>query len=129
MNFDIMYLWLDDVRPLGGEGTSYIGLIQDYECVVAHSVNQAKMLIEIAEHNGYEKFILSLDHDLGDYASDGGDGYKLVEWLIETGRNTNNYRICCHSMNPVGQEHILGLYDRYWPPFNGEDFFGNEEET
>lgn len=125
---DIMYLWLDDVRPLGGEGTSYIGLIQEYECVVAHSVNQAKMLIEIAEHNGYEKFILDLDHDLGDYAGDGGDGYELVKWLVETGRNTDNYRVYCHSMNPVGATNILKMRDRYWPEQDDDRFYGEDED-
>ena len=123
-HLNITYVWLDDVRPLGGEGTAYIGILHDYDCVVAHSVNEAKEAIIHAEQAGQNRFILNLDHDLGDYAKDGGDGYKLVEWLIETGRNTNDYFVCCHSMNPVGKEHILGLRDRYWNPFNEEDFYG-----
>ena len=105
MNF-ITYLWLDDMRPINN--------VHDYDCITAHSVNEAKWLIIQAEQNGQTRFLFDLDHDLGDYASDGGDGYKLVEWLIETGRNTSNYIIQCHSMNPVGKEHILGLYKRYW---------------
>ena len=100
---------LDDVRPINS-----IYYTHDYDCIAAHSVNEAKRLIVQAEQNGQTKFLLDLDHDLGEYANDGGDGYKLVEWLIETDRNTGNYLIQCHSMNPVGKEHILGLYKRYW---------------
>ena len=51
-----MKLWLDDLRPVpyGYEG--------------AKSVNEAKKLIQEAEHNGIEIEALDLDHDLGDYA-------------------------------------------------------------
>lgn len=123
VQLNITYLWLDDVRPLCNNESYAIGVLHDYNCVVARSVNEAIRAIIRAEQNGQNKFILNLDHDLGDYAKDGGDGYKLVEWLIETGRNTNNYQVCCHSMNPVGKEHIIGLRDRYWEPFNEEEFF------
>ena len=114
----IAYIWLDDVRPFGGGG---IHALHDYDCYTVRSVNEAIDIITSCEP-AHEKFILNLDHDLGDYAKDGGDGYKLVEWLIETGRNTNNYQVCCHSMNPVGKEHIIGLRNRYWEPFD-EEFF------
>lgn len=123
-NLNITYLWLDDVRPTGAG----IYELHNFNCCVAHSVNEAKRIIREAERNGQNRFILELDHDLGDYESDGGDGYKLVEWLIETGRNTNAYRIQCHSANPVGRAHIIGLRDRYWPLFDEEDFFKNEDE-
>lgn len=125
VNLNITYLWLDDVRPTGAG----IYELHNFNCRVAHSVNEAKKIIREAEGNGQDRFILELDHDLGDYASDGGDGYKLVEWLIETGRNTNHYIVQCHSANPVGRAHILGLRERYWPLFDEEEFFGNEEET
>ena len=123
-NLNITYIWIDDVRPDGAG----IYELHNFDCCVAHSINQAKEIIQRAEADGKNRFILDLDHDFGDYAKDGGDGYKLVEWLIETGRNTNAYRIQCHSMNPVGKAHILGLRDRYWPPFDEEDFFRNNEE-
>ena len=54
---------------------------------------------------------LDLDHDLGDYAKDGGDGIELVKWLIETERF---YPISLHTMNPVGRDNMLALIDRYW---------------
>lgn len=52
------------------------------------------------------------DHDLGDYACDGGDGIKLLDWLAET-RQFLPVRI--HTMNPVGRENMERLLRRYWP--------------
>ena len=43
--------------------------------------------------------LIDIDHDAGDYVSDGGDYIKLLDWLEETGRS---YPIRIHSMNPVG---------------------------
>lgn len=124
-NERVFCLWVDDIRPMN----FCIQMLRDYNCNSVKSVNQAKRAIENGEKMGCDRFIIDLDHDLGDYAKDGGDGYKLVEWLIETGRNTNNYQVCCHSMNPVGKEHIIGLRDRYWEPFNEEEFFNGTEDV
>lgn len=104
------YIWLDDIRPIPMEiAQQTYGRWADPK-----SVNAAIYWIERLEKEGTTQFVLDLDHDLGDYTKDGGDGYKLVLWLIETGRNTSQFKIKCHSANPVGREHILGLYNRYW---------------
>lgn len=42
---------------------------------------------------------ISIDHDAGDFAEDGGDYITLLDWMEETGRN---YPIHIHSQNPVG---------------------------
>jgi hypothetical protein len=55
---------------------------------------------------------LDLDHDLGEYATDGGDAIKLVDWLAETKRF---YKINIHTMNPVGKINMQREIDRYWP--------------
>ena len=65
-------IWLDDVRP-APQGY--------YWC---KSVNQTIKYIEDCEENGLVIELLDLDHDLGEYATDGGDGIKLVDWLAET---------------------------------------------
>lgn len=78
-----MKLWVDDVRP-APEG--YVRVF---------TVNQAKRAIEYFE----DVELIDIDHDAGDYANDGGDYIKLLDWLEETGRN---YPIRIHSMNPVG---------------------------
>ena len=93
-------IWLDDVRPAP---SGYVWV---------KSVNQAQRAILGAENLGEDIFELNLDHDLGDYAKDGGDGIKLVLWLAETNRY---YPIELHTMNPVGRENMQAIIDRYWP--------------
>lgn len=108
-----MKLWIDDVRP------APIG----YYRVL--SVNDAKLIIENAEkryneyglttfYEGEVKHqlpitLIDIDHDAGDYAYDGGDYIKLLDWLEETGRR---YPIRIHSMNPVGAENMRRIIQR-----------------
>ncbi len=103
-----MKLWIDDVRP-APEG--YIW---------AKSVNEAKRKIHSQEMIYFNHWmdhvadvdiisIINIDHDAGDYAFDGGDYIKLLDWLEETGRN---YPIHIHSMNPVGVENMRRIIQR-----------------
>ena len=102
-----MRLWIDDVRP-APEG---------YEWV--KSVNEAKVRIifleevyqDLYEWRGCEKHIelIDIDHDAGDYAYDGGDYIKLLDWLEETSRN---YPIHIHSMNVVGVQNMRAIIQR-----------------
>lgn len=124
MRNNIFFLWLDDIRPFGGGE----GALNEYKCETARSVNQAKNMIIKAEENGCDRFILDLDHDLGDFAFDGGDGYELIKWLIMSGRNTGAYHVQCHSMNVVGRNNILALKNRYFPPFDEVYFFGGNRD-
>ena len=93
-----MKIWLDDIRdaPKGYE-----------HC---HSVNEAITIIREKKSEAIE--IIDCDHDLGDYASDGGDGIKLLDWLAEQG---TYYPIRLHTMNSVGRENMQRTIDRYWP--------------
>lgn len=98
-----MKLWVDDVRqPPNWELGS-----TDTWCWVT-SVNKAKNAIEFFEE-WFEVELIDLDHDAGDYANDGGDYIKLLDWLEETGRN---YPIRIHSMNPVGVENMRRIIQR-----------------
>jgi hypothetical protein len=97
-----MKLWVDDVRPA------------PHGYFHAYSVNQAKTLIlamEICdEFTGKFKIeLVDIDHDAGDFAYDGGDYIKLLDWLEETGRN---YPIKLHSMNPVGVANMRAIIER-----------------
>ena len=100
-----MKLWIDDVRPIP---FGYRG---------AKSVNEAKKLIinyEImyrtsGEKSYYKIELIDIDHDAGDFTSDGGDYIKLLDWLEETNRN---YPIHIHSMNPVGVENMRRIINR-----------------
>ena len=88
-----MKLWIDDVRP-APEG--YIWF---------KSVNETKEWVGIIEYT-YGIELIDIDHDAGDYANDGGDYIKLLDWLEETGRN---YPIRIHSMNPVGVANMRAI--------------------
>ena len=99
MNDNKVCIYLDDLRdtPSG--------------YVRTHSVNETIKLIEKLEQQNTEIVLLDLDHDLGDYASDGGDAIKLLDWLVE--RNTL-YPIKIHTMNGVGRDNMQRMIDRYW---------------
>ena len=107
-----MKLWIDDVRP-APEGY-----------VWCKSVVDAQIKIEAAEWTNFfnhipgsetpnyediEIELIDIDHDAGDYACDGGDYIKLLDWLEETGRN---YPIRIHSMNPVGVANMRAIIQR-----------------
>lgn len=93
-------IWLDDIRPLPPNYTH-----------LAHSVNEAKKIVINAEQNNKTISIIDCDHDLGDYAHDGGDGIKLLDWLVE--RNTL-YPIQLHTQNPVEKMNMQRTLNRYW---------------
>lgn len=92
-----MKLWIDYVRP-APEG--YLWL---------NTVNKVKNCIIWEEQAGTKIELIDMDHDAGDFASDGGDYIKLLDWLEETGRN---YPIHIHSMNPVGVENMRRITQR-----------------
>lgn len=94
---DTMAIWLDDVR-VAPDGYAW-----------CKSVNEAKTAIEEAEREGNGIRVIDCDHDLGDFAGDGGDGVKLLDWLEETGRN---YPIRLHTMNPVGRSNMSRIIQR-----------------
>lgn len=117
-----MKLWIDDVRPA------------PFGYFWVQSVNQAREFIEMSEfaieaamQKGHEAFmdrdngakivlynkanhfdidLIDIDHDAGDYADDGGDYIKLLDWLEMTGRS---YPIHIHSMNPVGVQNMRAI--------------------
>lgn len=101
-----MRIWVDDVRP-APEGYVWV-----------KSVNEAKkVIIDTDEMNkiphmydmNFSITLVDIDHDAGNYAYDGGDYIKLLDWLEETGRN---YPIRIHSQNPVGRENMRRIIER-----------------
>ena len=96
-----MKLWIDDFRP-APEG--YIW---------CKSVNEAIETIKRTDYYDPQVIdcpfeLIDIDHDAGDYACDGGDYIKLLDWLEETGRN---YPIRIHSMNPVGVQNMRAIIE------------------
>ena len=98
MRCDFVKLWVDDIRMAPDR---YIWV---------KSVNEAKQKILEAEDKGEFIEIIDLDHDAGDYAADGGDYIKLLDWMAETERK---YPVKLHTANPVGRANMQRLIDRY----------------
>ena len=91
-----MKIWLDDIRP-APDGY-----------VWCRSVNE---VIGVISNTNDKIELIDCDHDLGEYAGDGGDGIKLLDWLAEHGLF---YKIYLHTMKPVGRENMERLIRRYW---------------
>ena len=94
-----MKLWVDDVRPAPNGYVWYKSVNEAQKAIFGFEIMYAK--------SGYKEIykieLIDIDHDAGDYASEGGDYIKLLDWLEATGRN---YPIRIHSMNPVGRENM-----------------------
>lgn len=91
-----MKLYLDDRRE-APEGW-----------VRAQSVNEAIKMIIAADV--WED--VSLDNDLGMWEWDGGEGYKLVDWMIEHDKWPLN-KPKVHSWNVVRRAQMLADIDRF----------------
>ena len=91
-------IWIDDIRTPPSEDWIWI-----------KSVNAAKRYISMTSSYGVTDIMLSVDHDAGDYAKEGGDYIKILDWLEETGRR---YPIHIHSMNPVGVANMRAIIQK-----------------
>lgn len=94
-----MKIWIDATR-LAPEGYIWVRtvidakyMIETYGNYIGGFSTTARDLIEL----------IDINHDAGDYASDGGDHTKLLDWLKETGRN---YPIHIHATNPLEIEKL-----------------------
>ena len=100
MRYENVKIYVDDERqvPHGFYGTK--------------SVNETIALIEEIEKNGGTIEEISLDHDLGDYAKDGGDAIKILDYLVE---HEKFYPITIHTANNVGRQNMERMIRRFWP--------------
>ena len=94
-----MKLWIDDCRP-APPGYYWI-----------KSVNEAKRVImdPVIQYSFKGIEVIDIDHDAGNYVSNGGDYIKLLDWFEETGRS---YPIRIHSQNPVGVENMRRIIEK-----------------
>lgn len=94
-----MKLWVDDVREPPSD-----------EWLWARSVLEACTGIIMYERNMHDDTILiDLDHDAGDYANEGGDYIKILDWLEQEGIVDTGYFFHFHSMNPVGVQNMRAI--------------------
>lgn len=98
-----MKLWIDDIRE-APEGYTWCRSVGDAKYCIKRSIyptNNGKVFEPIE--------LIDIDHDAGDYAWDGGDYIKLLDWLEE---NNYNIPIHIHSMNPVGVQNMRAIIQR-----------------
>ena len=107
-----MKLWIDDVRP-APEGYVWVKTVRKAKNLITFMEEIFSGFTYVNPTTGEVKKskidVIDIDHDAGDYASDGGDYIKLLDWLEETGRN---YPIHIHSMNPVGIANMRAIIER-----------------
>ena len=92
-----MKLWVDDVRK-APDGYMW-----------ARTTNDAISIIRIAVESCINVEVIDLDHDSGDYAWDGGDYIRVLDWME---RNKISIPIRIHSMNPVGVQNMRAIIKR-----------------
>lgn len=92
-----MKLWVDDVRK-APDGYMW-----------ARTTNDAISIIRIAVESCINVEVIDLDHDSGDYAYDGGDYIKILDWME---RHRVSIPIRIHSMNPVGVQNMRAIIKR-----------------
>lgn len=79
-------VWVDDIRP-APEGYLWIKSTNEF--------------VKFIDDNGISNIeVFDFDHDAGDYASDGGDYIKCLDYLEFIGADGIKVRV--HSANPVG---------------------------
>lgn len=83
-----MKLWIDDIRT-APEGYTWCKTVKSAIDTIIFNRN----IIEV----------IDIDNDAGDYAFDGGDYIKVLNWLEYMGYN---YPIHIHTMNPVARRNM-----------------------
>ena len=106
-----MKLWIDDVRP-APDGYVWCKSVEEAkETIVSANARFADAFRKGLEpDHSLHIELIDLDHDAGDYVSDGGDYIKLLdwlEWLYDGGGTYTKFHI--HSMNPVGVQNMRAI--------------------
>ena len=108
-----MKLWIDDVRP-APDGYVWCKSVNSAKRTIIDFEQKVENALDEYDFPSVELWskkieLISVDHDAGEYASDGGDYIRLLDWLEETGRN---YPIRIHSMNVVGVANMRAIIER-----------------
>ena len=122
-----MKLWIDDVRPAPENYDCWCRSVDEAKNFILSQERRRDDALKVAQSNLNKRHdivayrgalriannrdieLIDIDHDAGDYVSDGGDYIRLLDWLEETGRN---YPIRVHSQNPVGVQNMRRIIER-----------------
>lgn len=120
-----MKIWVDDIRP-APEGYVWCKSTNDTIRLIQLSNSRIEELMERG-HNAFlardvkartacyqhaKKWdieLIDLDHDSGDFAYDGGDYIKVLDYIEA---NRLSYPIKLHSMNPVGLSNMRLIIEK-----------------
>lgn len=99
-----MKLWIDDVRPApdGYVWLKSVNEVIDYIDFLSLDDRYFDLPIEL----------VSLDHDAGEYACDGGDYIKFLDYCEECWGKDLPFAIRIHSQNPVGVANMRRIIQR-----------------
>lgn len=108
-----MKLWIDDIRP-APKGYQWVKSVNEAKEAIIEYEDYVENLLDEWDFPPLEIWemtidVIDIDHDAGDFSSDGGDYIRLLDWLEETGRN---YPIHIHSMNPVGIQNMRAIIQK-----------------
>ncbi len=94
-------LWVDDVRP-APKGYTWLKSVKGVET----------LLLYFKYNNIEDEILIDLDHDAGEYAWDGGDYIKLLDWLEAENMVDAGFAFHIHSMNPVGIQNMRTIIQK-----------------
>ena len=106
-------MWLDDVREPDYFWNRWVKPDDMVNILWYKSVNEATSAYRTLRDLVYAQIIIDLDHDAGDYALQGGDYIKFLDWLEATyPMDFPNIAWRIHSMNPVGIANMRQILER-----------------
>lgn len=108
-----MKIWIDDMRPAPN---GYVWCNSVNDAINTIKMREARIKNILQRYTPSETRmkdlsiqVIDIDHDAGDFATDGGDYIELLKWLEATKRN---YPIRIHSMNVVGRMNMEAICRR-----------------
>ena len=100
-----MKVWVDDIRIPPNENWIHCRSVRD----AIAAINHYEKVFSIDE------ILISLDHDAGEYANDGGDYIKILDYLEEKNIVDTGYFFHLHTMNPVGRDNMRRIIQKnHW---------------
>lgn len=102
-----MKIWVDDIRPMPLGYNTWLKSVNEVIAAIEEmeELNKKPTMLDCTRTIS----ILDLDHDAGDYVSQGGDYIKILDYMEE---HNINIPIRIHSMNPVGVENMRRIIER-----------------
>lgn len=98
-------IWVDDVRP-APPGYRWVKSVNE----AIETITNYELMSKVSGGKSYYNIeLIDLDHDSGDFAKDGGDFIKVLDWLEATNRS---YPIRLHTMNVVGRQNMQRIIDK-----------------